>query len=87
MSFEDAICLHGKISGILGDIPFVMALNKYDLKDDWALSDSDVQKLKDQGWSVVFTSAKTGEGVEHAFKLLADQIMKQNDTPQREYSS
>ncbi len=86
MSFEDAICLHGKISGILGDIPFVMAINKHDLKDDWALSDSDVQKLKAQGWQVVLTSAKTGEGVEQAFKLLAEQIMKQNNTPQREYS-
>jgi len=86
MSFEDAICLHGKINSILGDVPFVMALNKYDLKDEWALSDADLEKLKDRGWSLVLTSAKTGEGVEHAFRNLAEQIMNQNDTPQREYS-
>jgi len=86
MSYEDAICLHGKISNILGDIPFVMALNKYDLKDEWALSDGDIQKLKDLGWSVVLTSAKTGEGVEQTFHSLAEQIMNQSDAPQRGYS-
>lgn len=86
MSYEDAICLHGKINNILGDVPFVMALNKVDLRDEWALSDSDMQKLKDRGWTIMLTSAKTGEGVENAFHSLAEQIMNQNDSPQREYS-
>lgn len=52
-----------------GDVPSVLAINKGDLTDQWALPRSEEQKLA-ANWDVVRTSAKTGDGVEEAFLRL-----------------
>ena len=52
-----------------GDVPSVLALNKSDLVDQWALQQGDEERLAAQ-WDVVRTSAKTGDGVEEAFRRL-----------------
>ncbi|HET8623758.1 MAG TPA: Rab family GTPase [Gemmatimonadales bacterium] len=52
-----------------GDVPSVLAMNKGDLTDQWALPRSEEQKLA-ANWDVVRTSAKTGDGVEEAFLRL-----------------
>jgi len=61
---------------IVGPVPFILMLNKIDLADSWGLRDKDIGSLKKQGWSIIRTSAKTGEGVEEAFLALTTQIMK-----------
>ena len=53
-----------------GEVPEVLALNKSDLKERWAITDADEQGLA-SAWDLVRTSAKTGEGVEDAFQRLA----------------
>jgi hypothetical protein len=75
VSFKDALCLHDKIRDMLGDVPFVLALNKYDLKDQWKLEEPDLNNLVAEGWSIVYTSAKTGEGVDEAFQKLGQLII------------
>ena len=58
-----------------GDIPFVMLLNKSDLTSDWALQDDDLRGDNRPGCRVIATSAKTGEGVEEAFRILAEKMI------------
>ena len=53
-----------------GDVPGVVALNKSDLADRWALARRDEEALA-RDWDLVRTSAKTGDGVEEAFQRLA----------------
>jgi small GTP-binding protein len=52
-----------------GDVPSVLAINKADLTDQWALARSEEQQLATE-WDVVRTSAKTGDGVEEIFRRL-----------------
>ena len=54
-----------------GDIPAIVALNKADLKEQWLLTAADTSKLITDGFHVLTTSAKTGEGVEDAFRVIA----------------
>lgn len=58
----------------VGDVPFVVALNKRDLVDEWKLKPADHSNLTSRGWHVVATSAKSGDGVEDAFEWLAGQM-------------
>jgi hypothetical protein len=52
-----------------GDVPGVLALNKSDLADKWALRRGDEEALAGD-WEMVLTSAKTGDGVEEVFRRL-----------------
>jgi small GTP-binding protein len=53
-----------------GDVPGVLALNKSDLTDSWALGPGDEKALASEWGDMVRTSAKTGEGVEETFRRL-----------------
>lgn len=55
----------------IGKVPFVLALNKADLADQWQVDRGALEQAGELGWKVVRTSAKTGEGVEEAFLILA----------------
>ena len=59
-----------------GDIPAIVALNKADLKDEWVLTAADTSKLIAGGFHTLTTSAKTGEGVEDAFRWIATATLK-----------
>ena len=52
-----------------GDVPGVLALNKSDLNDSWALGRGTRRPWRRE-WDLVRTSAKTGDGVEEAFRRL-----------------
>ena len=47
---------------VAGVVPFILVLNKADLADQWRVDDRALWKLAEEGWSVIKTSAKTGEG-------------------------
>lgn len=55
--------------GAAGDVPEVLALNKIDLTDRWALGKGD-EELLTREWDLVRTSAKSGTGVEEAFQRI-----------------
>ena len=66
--------LHVKAKGVAGDVPFLLLLNKADLAAEWEIDEPLFIKLAEQGWRIIRTSAKTGDGVEAAFEQLARMI-------------
>ena len=62
-----------RVAKEVGDVPFLCLLNKTDV-EEWDISDAHIEEIELQGWTVLRTSAKTGEGVEIAFSDLARRI-------------
>jgi small GTP-binding protein len=54
----------------LGDVPFILLLNKADLQEHWEIPETAIHELAGRGWQVMVTSAKTGEKVDAAFASL-----------------
>jgi small GTP-binding protein len=69
-----AMGLRDIILQTLGDVPFVLLFNKADLIDDWDIDEATIESYRHRGWSVIITSAKTGQGVEEAFVTLAQRL-------------
>jgi small GTP-binding protein len=75
LTLDMARQLQAKAAGVVGSAPFVLVLNKADLGDQWHLDDRAIWRLVEDGWSVIRTSARTGEGVEDAFAKLTRRIL------------
>jgi small GTP-binding protein len=71
-----ALSLRQRVEADLGLLPFVLLLNKNDLREEWAIPDEEVEGLRGSGWWVQPTSARTGEGVEDAFRALAVRVAR-----------
>jgi len=67
--------IRDRIEANLGKIPFVLLINKSDLTDEWNLEKETLDNLGKEGWTVILSSAKTGEGVEEGFSHLAKTII------------
>ena len=67
--------IHAGVVAEVGLIPFLLLLNKSDLHEAWDISKDPVDSLANEGWIVIRTSAKTGEGVEEAFQGLAKRLV------------
>ena len=74
-TLEKAVSLELRAREEAGAIPFVLVINKCDLLRDWELDPALESQLAAQEWSILRTSAKTGEGVEEAFALLTQKIL------------
>jgi small GTP-binding protein len=61
----------------IGTVPFLLLLNKADLSEQWSISDRESTPLKEKGWDLIMTSAKTGFGVEDAFLTLARKLLEE----------
>jgi small GTP-binding protein len=68
---DAAVRLHETARQAVGEVPFVVVLNKVDLRDQWQIDERGLWKLAERGAPIVQTSAKTGEGVEKTFTTLA----------------
>jgi len=75
VTLDVACSLRERVTGLLGELPFVLLLNKCDLVDDWRVPAERVATLRQAEWPVTTSSAKTGEGVEQAFRELADRLL------------
>jgi hypothetical protein len=73
-SLEVARSLRTRVEAELGPLPFALLMNKADLVAEWAVPEHELDELRRDGWSVRLTSAKTGEGVEDAFRELAVRL-------------
>jgi small GTP-binding protein len=71
-----ALALQTKAQETVGEVPFLLLLNKSDLTEQWAISDRELAALEDKGWGVIRTSAKSGAGVEEAFLTLAQKMLE-----------
>ncbi len=69
VTVDQALELHERVHKVIGEIPIVVALNKFDLEDDWDIEDS-LTPVVEKGWPVFRTSAKTGDAVSEAFHEL-----------------
>ncbi|MDI1480184.1 GTP-binding protein [Polyangium sp. y55x31] len=72
---ETAMALHHAATEIVGDVPRVLVLNKADLRASWELDDAHERELAAR-WTVFETSAKTGAGVEEAFRALGQALLQ-----------
>lgn len=64
---------------VTGNIPVEFLANKVDLRDQMAVTESDVEAAAEShGAPWLFTSAKTGENVESAFAKLAQLIAERS---------
>ena len=70
-----ALGLRQKVEKSLGNIPFVLMLNKTDLTEDWELDEADIAELRAEKWEIVRGSAKTGLGVNDCFSKLAKKML------------
>jgi small GTP-binding protein len=75
-TWEKALELQRRVEDVLGKVPFVLVMNKLDLKEEWEINNSEVEQLINDGWNVILTSAKTGSGVEKVFQTLASKILE-----------
>ncbi|MCJ2669034.1 MAG: GTP-binding protein [Candidatus Thermoplasmatota archaeon] len=60
---------------VAGDVPIHVLVNKADQHDDFDFSRDDVMGTTNAGSNVTFTSARTGDNVEAAFRDLAMSIL------------
>jgi small GTP-binding protein len=72
-SLDRAVGLQEGMKKLLPTAPFVLALNKSDLPSE--ISETQLARL-DPSWTVVRTSARTGQGVEEIFSLLAGRLQE-----------
>jgi len=67
--------IRDRIESNIGTIPFVLLINKSDLTDEWKSEEESLNKMRAEGWTIILSSAKTGEGVEEGFSRLAKTII------------
>lgn len=74
-TLETADDLRRLAEDAIGRVPFVLAVNKADLRDHWQIDAAAIEERQRAGWHVVETSAKTGDMVEGAFATLARAML------------
>jgi len=70
-----ALALQTRAEEAVGQVPFLLLLNKSDLADQWQIGPRETAALEEKKWTVINTSAKTGHGVEEAFLELAEKMV------------
>jgi 50S ribosomal subunit-associated GTPase HflX len=74
-TLDSALDMKRGISELLGEIPFVVLLNKCDLTTQWELTAAHIERLNTPQEQLFFTSAKSGEQVEEAFSALSHALV------------
>jgi len=74
-TLDKALALEQKARAEVGDFPFVFVVNKCDLVNDWQFDAALESQLVARNWSIVRSSAKTGEGVDEAFTQLTGKML------------
>jgi GTPase SAR1 family protein len=73
-TLDRAIALQGSARTALGEVPFVLAVNKADRSEDWVVDEEVLNEHAGRGWVTFVTSAKSGQGVEQVFSALAKKV-------------
>ncbi len=73
-TLETAVELNHKVNREVGYIPFLLLINKSDLKKTWLLHQERIDQLKELGWDIIDVSALDNDNVEYAFQKLAGEI-------------
>ena len=75
-TINDALTIQESVAKDFANVPFVFLLNKVDLKDEWEAGADLEERLTASGWTVMRSSAKTGEAVEAAFHTLGEKMLR-----------
>ncbi len=75
-TLDKAAELQQRAENEIGSAPFILLINKSDLKSEWEIQDSEIAALTQKGWVVFETSAKTGENVEEVFQSIGEKMIK-----------
>ena len=75
-TLAQAVTIQSRAQETVGNVPFVLMVNKADLTDKWEVDDAALEDLFRRGWPTFKTSAKTGAGVEEAFLDLARLMLE-----------
>jgi small GTP-binding protein len=73
-TLDKVIDLHHRARTELGNVPFLLVVNKMDRSDEWAIQDAALQDLSTRGWPIMRASAKSGYGVAEAFRQIAQKV-------------
>jgi small GTP-binding protein len=75
VTLDVARSIQARAEGEIGQRPFLLLVNKADLRDSWEIQESAWKELADAGWTVLETSAKSGAQVEEAFHTLTSRML------------
>jgi small GTP-binding protein len=78
-TLDVGLSIQERIHNQIGDLPFVVAINKFDQHENWEIQESQIAELADRGWHLFKTSAKSGGQVELAFLTLAGLTLRGSD--------
>lgn len=76
-TLKRALSIQKTTEEIVGQVPFILLLNKIDLTNEWELDDRKLRETIKKEWTVIKTSARTGQGVEEAFFSLAKRMREE----------
>jgi small GTP-binding protein len=74
-TLEKAFQLEQRVREEVGEIPFIFVINKADLIQDWELDPAMESQLTARNWTILRSSAKTGENVDEAFSQLTRKML------------
>lgn len=73
-TLQTAIELQARVDHVVGTVPWVLVLNKSDLRHAWTADLADICALGTNSVATIETSAKTGAGVHACFETLAASL-------------
>lgn len=76
-TFDTALELRDRVEKEVGKIPYLVVINKFDLAgtQKWQLTAEHDDILAAQKLTVIKASAKTGEAVDDAFKIMTQRML------------
>jgi hypothetical protein len=75
-TLDVARSIQQRVAAEVGARPFLVLVNKADLRETWEIPDSVWAELAAAGWTVLETSAKSGQHVEEAFLSLTSRMLQ-----------
>jgi signal recognition particle receptor subunit beta len=75
-TIDVALELHNVAQEVLGNVPFLILLNKWDLQGKWDIDEAMIANLRKNTGETIITSAKTGTGVNEAFDSLTIKMLE-----------
>jgi small GTP-binding protein len=79
-TLEVARSIQQRVESEIGPRPFLLLINKADLRESWEITETGWADVAEAGWTVVETSAKSGQNVEEAFLTLTSRMLSANDS-------
>lgn len=77
-TLQTALALQQTVANTVGPVPFVSIINKADVRSEWEIDEPVIEQLRDRNWTVLFGSAKHGQGVDELFLNLATQMVQRS---------